>query len=77
MNLHVKILPNPFGGVNTHLWSNEAYIVGIVLFFRPAYSLQKKKWERNKGEGVCLLSHCFETEEGVHSTTENSELSRG
>jgi hypothetical protein len=26
----VEMLPNPFGGVNTHLWRNEAYIVGIV-----------------------------------------------
>lgn len=35
---NVKIVPNPFGGVNTHLWSNEAYIVGIVPVVRPAYS---------------------------------------
>jgi hypothetical protein len=33
----VAILPNPFGGVNTHLWSNEAYIVGIVPVVRPVY----------------------------------------
>ena len=30
-NFKVEILPNPFGGVNTHLWRNEAYVVGIVL----------------------------------------------
>ncbi len=29
-NSSSKIVPNPFGGVNTHLWRNEAYIVGIV-----------------------------------------------
>ena len=34
----VEIVPNPFGGVNTHLWSNEAYIVGIVPVVRPVYS---------------------------------------
>ena len=38
----VAILPNPFGGVNTHLWSNEAYIVGIVPAVRPVYSPQTK-----------------------------------
>lgn len=26
----MKIVPNPFEGVNTHLWRNEAYLVGIV-----------------------------------------------
>ena len=26
----VEIVPNPLGGVNTHLWRSEAYIVGIV-----------------------------------------------
>jgi hypothetical protein len=38
----VEIVPNPFGGVNTHLWSNEAYIVGIVPVVRPAYSPQSR-----------------------------------
>jgi hypothetical protein len=38
----VEIVPNPFGGVNTHLWSNEAYIVGIVPVVRPAYSRQTR-----------------------------------
>ena len=38
----VAILPNPFGGVNTHLWSNEAYIVGIVPVVRPVYSPQTR-----------------------------------
>lgn len=36
-----EILPNPSGGVNTHLWGNEAYIVGIVQVVRPAYSVKK------------------------------------
>ena len=38
----VAIVPNPFGGVNTHLWSNEAYIVGIVPVVRPVYSPQTR-----------------------------------
>jgi len=38
----VEIVPNPFGGVNTHLWSNEAYIVGIVPLVCPAYSPQTR-----------------------------------
>ena len=39
-NSRKEIIPNPFGGVNTHLWRNEAYIVGIVPVVRPAYSFQ-------------------------------------
>jgi len=48
----MKILPNPFGGVNTHLWSKEAYIVGIVLVVCPAYSLQKRNGEGTGGKGL-------------------------
>jgi hypothetical protein len=29
-NFRFEIVPNPFGGVNTYLWSNESYLVGIV-----------------------------------------------
>ena len=43
-----EIVPNPFGGVNTHLWRNEAYIVGIVPVVRPAYSPQTRN---GKGAG--------------------------
>jgi len=28
--LDMETLPNPFGGVNTHLWRNVAYVFGIV-----------------------------------------------
>src|SRR6476660_671261 len=35
VKLRKEILPNPSGGVNTHLWDNEAYIVGIVHVVRP------------------------------------------
>lgn len=41
-NFRVEIVPNPFGGVNTHLWRNEAYIVGIVPHSRPFYTLLGK-----------------------------------
>ena len=37
-NSRIEIVPNPFGGVNTHLLRNEAYVVGIVPIARPAYS---------------------------------------
>ena len=42
-NFRVEIVPNPFGGVNTHLWRLDAYIVGIVPIIRPAYSDAKRK----------------------------------
>ena len=47
----VAILPNPFGGVNTHLWSNEAYIVGIVPVVRPVYSPQTRNGLELAGRG--------------------------
>ena len=37
-NSRGEIVPNPFGGVNTHLRRGEAYVVGIVPVVRPAYS---------------------------------------
>ena len=53
-NSIVEIVPNPFGGVNTHLWSNEAYIVGIVPIVRPSYSLQTRNGN-GAGEKVAFL----------------------
>ena len=59
-NLRVEIVPNPFGGVNTHLWRNEAYIVGIVPVVRPTYSLEKKRnRNRSRKEGVSLSGSVF------------------
>jgi len=63
----MEIVPNPFGGVNTHLWSNEAYIVGIVPVVRPAYSTQKKNGKGRGGKGLACWVQCFETEHGVLS----------
>ena len=37
-NSRLEIVPNPLEGVNTHLWSNEAYIVGIVPHPTPFYT---------------------------------------
>jgi hypothetical protein len=48
VKLRKEILPNPSGGVNTHLWDNEAYIVGIVHVVRPDYSVKKN----NEGNGL-------------------------
>jgi hypothetical protein len=53
----VEIVPNPFGGVNTHLWRNEAYIIGIVPVVRPAYSLERKG---TGGKGLACWVQCFE-----------------
>jgi len=51
----VEIVPNPFGGVNTHLWRNEAYIVGIVPIVRPAYSSQTQEMEKElEGRGFLV-----------------------
>ena len=71
----MKIVPNPFGGVNTHLWSDEAYIVGIVLVVHPAYSSKKMNGKGIEGKWLACWAYCFETEEGVLPTTENSEPS--
>jgi hypothetical protein len=58
-NFRVEIVPNPFGGVNTHLWRNEAYIVGIVPVVRPAYSLKKKEQKQERKGFPCWVQ-CFE-----------------
>ena len=64
----MEIVPNPFGGVNTHLWRNEAYIVGIVPVVRPAYSLEKKGVEQElEGRGLLVGVQCFDVNHGVLS----------
>jgi len=54
----VEILPNPFGGVNTHLWSKDAYIVGIVPVVRLAYS-HTERLEKERRRRACLLGSVF------------------
>jgi hypothetical protein len=71
----VEIVPNPFGGVNTHLWRNEAYIVGIVPVVHPAYIYQRRNEKGPGGKRPPYWGHCFETEEGVLPITENSDES--
>ena len=61
----VEILPNPFGGVNTHLWSKEAYIVGIVPVVRPAYSLHRTNGKGTGGEGLACWVQYFERKHDV------------
>ena len=58
-NFRVEIVPNPFGGVNTHLWRNEAYIVAIAPVRRPADSVQNRN-----GKGLACWVQCFETKRG-------------
>lgn len=41
-NFIVEIVPNTFGGVNTHLWRNEAYIIGIATVVPSVYSSHGK-----------------------------------
>ena len=50
----MEIVPNPFGGVNTHLWRNEAYIVGIVPVVRPAYSSRTRDGKEQAGKGLLV-----------------------
>ena len=66
-NFRVEIVPNPFGGVNTHLWRNEAYIVGIAPVPRPAYSVQKRN-----GKGL-LVGFSVSRQNGRAIPIENSE----
>ena len=80
----MEIVPNPFGGVNTHLWRNEAYIVGIVPVVRQAYSLEKKGIGTEAGgkEFPCWI-RCLEIKRGVlshhnilnHHETEDGHIS--
>lgn len=66
-NFRVKIVPNPFGGVNTHLWRNEAYIVGIVPVVRSAYTAKKRNGKGTGGKGLACWVQCFEAEHGMLS----------
>ena len=66
-NFRVEILPNPSGGVNTHLWSSEAYIVGIVPVAPPFYSCSVKQCGQSKREEVCFIGFCvFVTRQARH-----------
>ena len=71
----MEIVPNPFGGVNTHLWSNEAYLVGIVPVDRPAYSLKTRNGKGRRGKGIACWVQCIEIEDGALSQQKNFEPS--
>ena len=60
----MKIVPNPFGGVNTHLWSNGAYIVGIVPVVRPTYSPPRRKMDEEQESGLAWAQY-FKTNQAV------------
>ena len=68
----VEIVPNPFGGVNTHLWRNEAYIVGIVPVVHPAYIDQRRNGKRPEGKRLPYWGHRVVREEGVLPTNRTS-----
>ena len=79
----MEIVPNPFGGVNTHLWRNEAYIVGIVPVDRPTYSLEKRIEKEQEKRGLLVGVQYFEIKRSVlshqnilnHHETEDGEIS--
>jgi len=66
-NSRVEIVPNTLEGVNTHLWRNEAYIIGIAPVVRPAYSVKKRNGIGTGGRGLACWVQCTETESGVLS----------
>jgi hypothetical protein len=70
-----EILPNPSGGVNTHLLRNVAYVIGIVPIVHPAYICQRRNGKGPGGKRLPYWDQCFETEECVVPITENSEPS--
>jgi hypothetical protein len=73
-NSIVEIVPNPFGGVNTHLWRNKAYIIGIASIVRPAYSLQRSNGKEQEGRGL-IVWFSISKENIACYQSENSELS--
>ena len=74
-NSIVEIVPNTFGGVNTHFWCNQAYIVGIVPVVRSAYSSANKEMDRIRRGDACLLGQDNSKENMACYPTENSETS--
>ena len=48
-NSIVEIVPNTFGGVNTHFWRSQAYIIGIVPVVHSIYSSHGMNEENRKG----------------------------
>jgi hypothetical protein len=75
-NFRVEILPNPFGGVNTHLWRNEAYVVGIVPQTALFYTLPRQGRHLENPESVwrCLRK---EEDQDAFSEKSNSVLALG
>ena len=53
-NFRMEIVPNPFGGVNTHLWRNDAYIVGIAPVCSPRLYSKRKKEEGQERTGFLV-----------------------
>jgi len=55
-----EILPNPSGGVNTHLLRNVAYVIGIVPVAFPTYSPLLRSGGREAGRRLALLGSLCE-----------------
>jgi hypothetical protein len=55
-NSRAEIVPNTFGGVNTHLLRIDAYIVGIVPHSTPFYTVPREARRPGNPESVGVLS---------------------
>jgi len=77
-NFRVEILPNPFGGVNTHLWRNEAYVVGIVPQTAAFYTLPRQARHLENPESVWRgLRKEEDQDQDAFSEESNSVLALG
>ena len=76
-NSREEIVPNPFGGVNTHLWRNEAYIVGIVPYSTPFYTVARETRRPENPEAVRRCQLKEQNEEDVFSRQSNLVLALG
>jgi len=75
------ILPNPSGGVNTHLSRNVAYVIGIVPIVHSTYSasLWNGKGISKRGGGIVVFIGrvklvCYPTENFDHHERLRTEI---
>jgi len=70
--LDMETLPNPFGGVNTHLWRNVAYVFGIVPSSTASYTRNeigyhlipgRERWLLGEQSGLSDWMTCGERSE--------------
>jgi hypothetical protein len=65
-NFRQEIVPNPFGGVNTHLLETRpTSSVLSLLFVSPIVQRQGKEWKGTGWKGLGCWIQCVETKHGV------------